>query len=172
VDALASEDQERLEELARVKGWPNFLVQNARVAMAALGWLDIPFAVEALRDLELFGRFYPWRENVRIDVGHNPLAARAIVDALRPQTVLIYNALSDKDAPEVLRILAPKLKRVEIISIKTERATDIREIKTAIAEAGLPYRMFENRLLPDEHYLVFGSFYVVEAFLNQVKIKN
>jgi dihydrofolate synthase/folylpolyglutamate synthase len=86
VGALEGYDAKRLAELARAKGWPDFLIQNARVAMAALGWLDIPFAVEALRDLELFGRFYPWRENVRIDVGHNPLAARAIVDALRPQT--------------------------------------------------------------------------------------
>ena len=172
VDALASEDQESLEELARTKGWPDFLVQNARVAMAALGWLEIPFDMEALRDLELFGRFYPWRENVRIDVGHNPLAARAIVEALLPQTVLIYNALSDKDAPEVLRILAPKLKRVEIIPIETERATDIQRLEIAIDAAGLPYCTYENILSPDEHYLVFGSFYVVEAFLRQVKIKN
>jgi dihydrofolate synthase/folylpolyglutamate synthase len=165
VGAFEAYDPKRLETLARTKGWPDFLVQNARVAIAALAWMEIPFDVETLRDLELFGRFYPWRENVRIDVGHNPLAARAIVEALSPQTVLIYNALSDKDAPEVLRILAPKLKRVEIIPIETERATDIQRLETAIDAAGLPYRTFKNILSPDEHYLVFGSFYVVEAFL-------
>jgi dihydrofolate synthase/folylpolyglutamate synthase len=172
VGALERYDSKRLEELARTKGWPDFLVQNARAAMAALTWLDIPFDVATLRDMELFGRFYLLHENIRIDVGHNPLAARAIVDALEPNTVLIYNALDDKDYEAVLRILAPKLKRVEIIPIETERATDIRKLEVAIAEAGLSYRTFKNALSPNEHYLVFGSFYVVETFLETLEIKK
>jgi dihydrofolate synthase/folylpolyglutamate synthase len=171
VGELEAYDPKRLEALARAKGWPDFLVRNARVAMAALRWLEIPFDLETLRDLELFGRFYPLKENVRIDVGHNPLAARAIVDALHPQTVLIYNALSDKDCTEVLRILAPKLKRVEIIPIETERAMAPEKLVAAIEAVGLPHRVFEGTLAGDEHYLVFGSFYVVERFL-KLGIRN
>jgi dihydrofolate synthase/folylpolyglutamate synthase len=154
-----------VERIAQTKAWPDFLIQNARVAMAALDILDISYDVDDLSSLELFGRFYPWRENVRIDVGHNPLAARALVDALKPDTVLIYHALDDKDYDEVLRVLQPKLKRVEIIRIDSQRATTQEAIETALKQAKLPYRHFDGTINDDEHYLVFGSFYVVEAFL-------
>jgi len=161
-----------LRLLAKAKGWPKYLIENATVAMQALDILDLPYHVEDLRSLELFGRFYPLSENIRIDVGHNPLAARAIVDAMEPETVLIYNALDDKDYEEVLRILKPKLKRVEIIPITSQRATTIEAIERALETVGLPYEQYQNMLNRDEHYLVFGSFYVVEAFLRKLEIRN
>jgi len=156
---------EILQHIAKQKSWPDFLIQNARVAMAALDILGIPYDVNDLRSLELFGRFYPLTKNIRIDVGHNPLAARAIVGAMELGTVLIYNSLDDKDYDEVLRILAPRLKRVEIIPIDSQRATTAEAIEAAVKRTGLPYRVFDGTLEEDEHYLVFGSFYVVEAFL-------
>ncbi len=146
-------------------GWPDFLIENARVAMAALDILGIPYDMNDLRSVELFGRFYPLTEHIRIDVGHNPLAARAIVDAMEPDTVLIYNSLDDKDYDEVLRILAPRLKRVEIIPIDSQRAATTEAVVAAVKRTGLPYRVFDGTLEEDERYLVFGSFYVVEAFL-------
>ncbi len=162
----------KMEELERVlqnKAWPEFLCENASVALRALDLLGIPADVESLKDLELFGRFYPLRENIRIDVGHNPLAARAIVEAMEPQTVLIYNSLDDKDYREVLSTLRPKLKRVEIISIESQRAATLREIESALEEMGIPWDCFSGQLFTHEHYLVFGSFYTVEAFL---KLQN
>jgi len=163
---------EQLEAIAKQKGWPGFLQQNARVAMQALDLLGIPYEVNDLKSLELFGRFYPLRENVRIDVGHNPLAAKAIVDAMEPNSVLIYNSLDDKDYETVLRILKPKLKRVEIIPISSQRATTQEAIEKALQKVGLPYRDYGGTIDPAEHYLVFGSFYTVEAFLKELKIKN
>ncbi len=157
------------EKITREQPWPPFLLQNARVAMVALEILGIPYDVSDLESLELFGRFYPWRENIRIDVGHNPLAARAIVEAMEPDTVLIYNSLDDKDYDEVLRIFKPKITRVEIIPIDSQRAATAEAIETAVKRTGLPYRVFDGTIQSDEHYLVFGSFYVVEAFLQNAE---
>ncbi len=121
-----------------------------------------------LRSVELFGRFYPLTKNIRIDVGHNPLAAKAIEKALNKEVVLIYNSLDDKDYEEVLRTLKPKVKRVEILSIDSQRATTLEEIENALEKVGLDYSYFDGNTDDDEEYLVFGSFYVVEAFLKNM----
>ncbi|WP_153015069.1 bifunctional folylpolyglutamate synthase/dihydrofolate synthase [Sulfurovum riftiae] len=153
-----------LKAIANAKGWPHFLTENAGVAMQALEILHIPYDMNDLKELELFGRFYPLTENIRIDVGHNPLAAKAIVEAMDAGTVLIYNSLDDKAYEEVLRILKPKLKRVEIIKIDSQRATILEDIEKALMQVDIPFSYFE-KTEADETYLVFGSFYVIEAFL-------
>ncbi len=157
-----------LEVIAQEKSWGDYLIDNACVALQALDILDISYDVNDLRSLELFGRFYPLRENIRIDVGHNPLAAKAIVKALDDKVVLIYNSLDDKDYEAVLQILKPKVKRVEIIPIDSQRATTLSEIEKALEKVGIEYGYFESKIDKDEHYLVFGSFYVVEEFLKKM----
>ena len=165
----AQEASKKVAELVEAKGWGEYLVDNAGVALEALDILNIDYDVNDLMDLELFGRFYALTENIRIDVGHNPLAARVIEKALDKKIVLIYNSLDDKDYEEVLRILKPKIKRVEIIAIHSQRATTLVEIEKALQVVGLEYSYFENKIDDDEHYLVFGSFYVVEEFLKKRK---
>ena len=160
-----NDQHSKLDILFEEKPWPPFLRENARTAMRALDLVGIPADPEALRSLELFGRYYPLRDNVRIDVGHNPLAARALVRILEPGTVLIYNALADKEYAEVLALLAPKLKRVELIPINSERAAPMEELQAALEESELPHVLFDGRLSSRERYLVFGSFHTVEAFL-------
>ncbi len=154
-----------LEMIAEEKSWGNYLIDNACVALQALDILDISYDVNDLRSLELFGRFYLYTENIRIDVGHNPLAAKAIAKALDEKVVLIYNSLDDKDYEAVLQILKPKVKRVEILPIDSQRATTLSEIEKALEKVGIEYGYFESNIDKDEHYLVFGSFYVVEEFL-------
>jgi len=151
-------------------GWPNYLIQNAKVAMQALEILGIAYEAEDLMDLELFGRFYPLRSNIHIDVGHNPLAARALVDALKPNTILIYNSLDDKDYEEVLKTLKPKLKSVEIIPINSQRAATLEAIEASLQKLNIDYRYFDGDIDPSEEYLVFGSFYTVEAFLKATNL--
>ena len=136
--------------------------------LEALEILEIPYKIDDLKNLELFGRFYLLKENIRIDVGHNPLAAQAIVQAMELNTVLIYNSLDDKDYEAVLRTLKPKVKRVEIIKIDSQRATTLDEIEKALQSVDLEYSYFDGRVDEDEHYLVFGSFYVVEKFLHMI----
>jgi len=158
-----------LVEVAEANGWADYLITNATVALQALDILNIKYDVNDLKSLELFGRFYALTPHIRIDVGHNPLAARAIEKALDKKVVLVYNSLDDKDYEEVLRILKPKVKRVEIINIHSQRATTLEEIEKALKKVGLEYSYFENTIDENEDYLVFGSFYIVEEFLKQRK---
>ena len=160
-------DPYELTQIAKDKGWGDYLIDNATVAMQALDILGIKYDINDLKTLELFGRFYALTNNIRIDVGHNPLAARAIEKALDKKVVLVYNSLDDKDYEEVLRTLKPKVKRVEIIPIEAQRATTLEEIEKALQTVGLEYSYFKNEIKEEENYLVFGSFYVVEAFLKQ-----
>lgn len=158
-----------LEQIALDKGWPEYLIDNAMVALEALEIMEIDYDLNDLKSVELFGRFYRLKENIRIDVGHNPLAAQAIVKAMEPETVLIYNSLDDKDYETVLRTLKPKVKHVEIIKINSQRATTLGEIEQALQRVGLAYRYYDGTIERDEHYLVFGSFYVVEEFLRSME---
>lgn len=159
-----------LKVIAQEKSWGNYLIDNASVALQALDILEISYDVNDLLSLELFGRFYPLRKNIRIDVGHNPLAAKAIAKALDDEVVLIYNSLDDKDYEAVLRTLKPKVKRVEIIPIHSQRATTLSKIEKALEKVGIDYGYFEGKIDKDEHYLVFGSFYVVEEFLKRFNV--
>ncbi len=163
-------DPYELTQIAKDKGWGDYLIDNATVAMQALDILGIKYDINDLKTLELFGRFYALTNNIRIDVGHNPLAARAIEKALDKKVVLVYNSLDDKDYEEVLRTLKPKVKRVEIIPIEAQRATTLEEIEKALQTVGLEYSYFKNEIKEEENYLVFGSFYVVEAFLKQYNL--
>ncbi len=156
-----------LKQIGKQKGWGEYLIENTAVALKALELLNIPYDINDLNSLELFGRFYPLRENIRIDVGHNPLAASAIEKALDEKVVLVYNSLDDKDYEKVLATLKPKVKRVEVIKIDSQRATTLDEIESALKKVDLPYSYFQNQIEADEKYLVFGSFYVVEEFLKQ-----
>ena len=156
-----------LNQIAKQKGWSDYLIDNAMVAIQALNILEIPYDIENLKTLELFGRFYALTPNIHIDVGHNPLAASAIVKALDTEVVLIYNSLDDKDYSQVLQILKPKIKRVEIISIDSQRALPLSELESTLKKLDIKYSYFENDIEEDENYLVFGSFYAVEEFLKQ-----
>ena len=167
-----SQVMSELEVIAKEKSWGNYLVENASVALQALDILELSYQIDDLRTLELFGRFYPWRKNIRIDVGHNPLAAKAIEKALDQKVILIYNSLDDKDYEAVLQTLKPKVKHVEILPIHSQRATTLSEIENALEKVGISYGYFENKIDKDEHYLVFGSFYVVEEFLNKMQKKT
>jgi dihydrofolate synthase/folylpolyglutamate synthase len=164
--------QEELEDIGVQKGWGDYLIDNAMVALKALEMLDISYNMNDLLSLELFGRFYALRDNIRIDVGHNPLAAKAIEKALDEKIVLIYNSLDDKEYEEVLRILKPKVKRVEILAIDSQRATTLEDIEKALNKVGIKYSYFDNKIDKDEHYLVFGSFYVVEEFLKKYNVSK
>jgi len=163
-------DPKGLKSIAKQKGWGDYLIDNASVALQALDILNIKYNVNDLMSVELFGRFYALADNIRIDVGHNPLAASAIEKALDTKVVLIYNSLDDKDYEGVLRTLKPKIKRVEIIPIDSQRATILEEIEKALKVVGLEYSYFQNKIDKNENYLVFGSFYVVEEFLRRVGI--
>lgn len=81
--------------------------------------------------------------------------------------VLIYNAFIDKDIRAVLLALVPQISRVEIYEYKSdERKLAGEEIAKICAQIGLECSNF-TQLNERENYLVFGSFLLVEHFLNE-----
>ena len=164
--------KEQIKKIAKEKGFAHYLVENIINATYALDILNINYNINDLYSLKLFGRFYKLMPNVVIDVGHNPLAAKAIYQALKSKVVLIFNILDDKDLSKTLQILKPKIAEVEIIKIDTQRATDLEKIEKLLSNLGFKYKYFNGQLKKDKEYLVFGSFYVVEAFLKKIGYKS
>ncbi len=169
-DELKSKNREQILEIAKQNCWADYLVENIKNATFALDILGINYDIQDLKSLKLFGRFYKIMPNVTIDVGHNPLAASAIVGAIEGKVTLIFNILGDKDLTKTLQILKPKIKDVEIIKIETQRATELNEIENLLESLGLKYSYFNGELDESREYLVFGSFYVVEAFLKSIGV--
>ncbi len=167
---LLPKNSEQITAIAKEKGWADYLVENILNATFALDILSIDYNLKDLKSLKLFGRFYKLLPHVTIDVGHNPLAATVIVRELKKKVILIFNILDDKDLSKSLEILKPKIEAVEIIKIDTQRATDLKKIELLLENMGLQYKYFNGKLDENRDYLVFGSFYVVEAFLRELGI--
>ncbi len=163
-------NRDTLIEIADViekSGFADYFAQNLALAAAAFGELEKKRA-PIPKSMDLRGRFERVCENVIVDVGHNPAAARAIRDELKrdsKKAVLVYNSFKDKDYREVLKILAPVIKRVEILPICEERAVEEEILIKTVKELGFECDLFKG--LGDEEYLVFGSFKVVEQFLKR-----
>jgi len=166
--------EEYLKEYEEVKAltvqlaWSDYLFENALSALLALKKTNLPYNVKDLKKVKLFGRFHKILPNVTIDVGHNLLAAKAIVKALKKEKrkpILVYNALNDKDYVNILKAFKPHIQSVEIIEIETSRALEKKVLEESLKGLNIGYSMFDE-IDNDEEYLVFGSFYVVEKFLN------
>lgn len=163
------EKYQQIQKEALTLKWSDYLFENALSAIYALEVLKLDYKIEDLRKVKLFGRFYQYRENVRIDVGHNLLAATAIVESLKKEAkkpILIYNSLEDKNYDAILKCFKPYIEAVHIIDIETSRAVDQALLVLALNQLEIPYRKYDS-LEKDKEYLVFGSFYVVESFLNR-----
>jgi len=171
--------KEHLEEYLKVQtltealGWSEYLFENTLTALCALKNLDLFYNIEDLQKVKLFGRFYQLLPNVIIDVGHNLLAAKAITKALekrglKKKIVLVYNALNDKDYVSILKEFKPYVKRVEIINIETVRAVETERLAKGLDALNITHEFFK-KINENEQYLVFGSFYVIESFLNKNK---
>ena len=109
--------------------------------------------------------------NLRLDVGHNELAAQQVAREITEiyggrKIVLIYNAFADKDVVAVLRTLAPVVERVEIFNYEVaDREMAAEAITRALDALKIPHSPFRGELRADEEYLVFGSFHLVENFI-------
>ncbi len=146
------------------RGFPPFFYRNLTLALAAVKFLGLKVDFSKLEDIYFFGRCQKISKNVTIDVGHNPLAAKALRECFDKRVVLVYNSYEDKDYEEILTILKPIIKRVEIIDLENERAVKAGLLKEVLKNLNIKFTSFE-KVREDEEYLVFGSFAVVEKFL-------
>jgi dihydrofolate synthase/folylpolyglutamate synthase len=169
---LANLNVAKVQDFALKKAWPEYLVQNITNATLALDILDIKYNLSDLESLELFGRFYKLKSNIILDVGHNMLAANAISKAIDGKINLIFNILNDKNYTDVLKELKEKIEHLYIIKIETQRATQLNVLEKTLKELNIKYSYFDGNIQDNKNYLVFGSFYVVEAFLKEIDIKE
>lgn len=164
-----------------------FQVTNAAAAVATtlhLRSLGLPITDHAiaagLSALRFPGRLQPIADTppTYLDVGHNPHAAAALADALRPirrrrPVLLLCGLLSDKDATDYFRALRPALTRAYLVTLPPPRGADARTLLAAATAAGLPAEILpldtalptarsaalsENALL-----LIAGSFHLPPA---------
>ncbi len=143
----------------------DYLRDNMELAMCAYELLGFGVAEELFDQQALFGRLSPVAPNIILDVGHNPLAAQSIAEALKEKKVtLVYNTYRDKDFRAILSILKPIIKEVEILDVKEGRIAARDDLESALRELEIPFQTFEA-LKNEKEYLVFGSFSVAETFL-------
>jgi dihydrofolate synthase/folylpolyglutamate synthase len=170
-------DRNRDIEIKEVKDFDNYelnknlasyLKRNLHLVIACLEELNIDLDLSLFDDVSLFGRCQKIASNITIDVGHNPLAAKVIVNEFKDKKItLIYNSYADKDYEEVLRILKPIINKIIIIKINDKRIVN----KNNLLEIINKLNIISQEIIEideNEEYLVFGSFLVVEKFLHMI----
>lgn len=162
---LDKEKYTNVERYVQDKAYPSFLGDNFLTAYSALTFLGYDITLSAISFPLLEGRYQLFLPNVRLDVGHNPMAAQALREAIGDKKViLVYNSYADKEYERILEILKPVIERLEIIDIQSTRALHPEILRECAFALGLDVSFFQG-IESAKEYVVFGSFSVVEAFL-------
>ena len=164
--------QSSIDEYAKRFELADFLKINLSLAANAahiLGVEKLDNIILNLDRLSLIGRCQRIKDNLIIDVGHNPHAAKAIAKHLQSigwyGVNLIYNAFDDKDIFGVLLSLKPFIATIYIYNYDSQnRKLAKKQIIKAANELGIECLEFKH-LDKDKRYLVFGSFMLVENFI-------
>ncbi len=149
---------------------PQYIISNAKLALSVIDYLGLYKNDFILEPLE--GRCQKITNNITIDVGHNPLAAKVILEEFKNQKIiLIYNSYKDKDFNEILNILKPIIDKLLIIQCDDPRIIDVDILLNTAKKMSIDTDIFNiNMLKNDSRYLVFGSFKVVETFIKNTNI--
>ena len=162
---LKKEDYKKIEKISQELSLVAYLQENLKLSVSALKILGLEYEAENFKESRLFGRLTAFRENIILDVGHNVLAASAIHNALKGEKyILIYNSYKDKNYSEILSILKPIVKSVEIIEIDDERIESRDILEKTIDALEIKHKIFK-KIDKNKKYLLFGSFKVIEEFL-------
>lgn len=188
----------KLEELPKpsLQGSNQFL--NAAGVLAALEALQdkLPVQVEHIHEglttTVLAGRFQTiaQKPTVILDVGHNPHAAKALVENLKgmdrtyTKTFAVFGGMHDKDLQGVLEIMAPCVDRWFFTDLPLPRAIsatnleilwkDVCEkLKFAVESKSYPtpFRALQEacqEVGEDGRVIVFGSFFTVGGVLEHM----
>lgn len=143
----------------------SYLKRNLHLVIACLEELNIPIDLKVFEDVKLSGRCEKISSNITIDVGHNPLAAKVLLNEFKDKKItLIYNSYEDKDYKSVLNILKPIIEEIIILDLDDKRVVKKDILVNCIKDLDIKYN---DSLVINENkeYLVFGSFLVVEKFL-------
>ncbi len=150
----------------------SYLKLNLHLVIEVLKELDIEIDTKIFNDVKLSGRCEKIKDNITIDVGHNPLAATVLAREFNNKKVhLIYNSYKDKDYAEVLRILKPIITQITILELDDNRIVDKNNLLDICHNLNIIVNSLE-KIDPKEEYLVFGSFLVVEKFLRNMELNE
>ena len=167
---LSDDDKNEIKIYAEKFGLPEFLRSNLTLSSSAFKELGFSLNLANLGALDLSGRCEKISPNVTIDVGHNEMAAQALVKRFEGKKLnLIFNAFADKDIKAVLKAIKPIVKKTYIIEYEAPgRELATAQVKEVLQELGMEFADFTD-VRADEEYLAFGSFYLVEAFLKRYR---
>jgi dihydrofolate synthase/folylpolyglutamate synthase len=162
---IKKEDKKKIKKISKSLSLAPYLQNNLFLAIAALKYLKMEYLADNFKQSKLFGRLTPLNNNILIDVGHNVLAAQALLKTLRgTKFTVIYNSYKDKAYKEILTILKPIINSVEIINISDKRIEKKEKMQETLKELDIVHNSFGS-IDKSTKYLVFGSFSVVEEFL-------
>ncbi len=162
-EMLSFEEIEYIENYSIENHLPDFQKLNLTTAFCAM--LLLGFKPNILNLITLPGRCQKISTNITIDVGHNIMAATALLGTFKDRKItLVYNSFKDKDFKEILEILSPIIKSIEILNMENKRGMATCEIKEFCKISSIPVSDF-LRIDCEKDYLVFGSFVVVVEFL-------
>jgi len=154
-----------ISSFAHKENLPSFIQDNLSLAVSAFKYLGYDIKSEILPNLQLPGRCQKIAKNITIDVGHNTLAANALTNHfMGKKVILIYNSYQDKNYQEIVKILKPVIKKVEILKLDNDRVEEQKTLKKSIENLDIHVSDFK-RIDNSQEYLVFGSFSVAEKFL-------
>jgi len=167
---LSDDDKNEIKIYVEKFGLPEFLRSNLTLSSSAFKELGFSLNLSNLGTLDLSGRCEKIAPNVTIDVGHNEMAAQALVKKFAGKKLnLIFNAFADKDIKAVLKAIKPIVKKTYIIEYEAPgRELATAQVKEALRQLGMEFADFTD-VRADEEYLAFGSFYLVEAFLKRYR---
>ena len=166
IDYFDNYEIKEVREFIKNHNFASYLTDNLLLALACIAEEGLEFNLKYLKGIKLPARLERIEKNLYIDVGHNPLAARAIANEFKNQKIdVIYNTYADKDYKEILTILKPIIDKLFIIEVDNERIANIDEVINTAKKLNIDVEKFNK--LRDKTTLVFGSFSVVEKFLNE-----
>jgi len=158
-----------IAQYAHNLGYAPYLHDNFRTAFAALTFLGYDINLDSIDFMTLHGRYERVLPNVHVDVGHNPMGAQALREAVgAKKVILVYNSYADKEVALILEILKPIIESLEIIDIESSRAMKRADLVHIAQTLGLDVRSYET-IDTTKEYVVFGSFSVVEAFMKGLR---
>ncbi len=154
-----------IESFSKKEKLPDFLKENLFLAVSAVKYMGYEIKEEMLPILKLPGRCQKIAKNITLDVGHNTLAAKALKNHfMGKKVILVYNSYQDKNYQEILKILKPVIKKVEILKLDNDRVEEYETLKRSIKNLDINVSDFTH-IDNSQEYLVFGSFSVAEKFL-------
>ncbi len=177
--------------LPALKGAHQF--NNAATVIAAISQLQTQLPVTqaainaGLAGVKLKGRFQliPGRIPVLLDVGHNPQAVRTLYDyvtaTFSPKRIhAVFAIMKDKDIQGVINIMAPLIYDWTLAPLNNPRAASSSQLMDIFAHCQVErvagyFESFpaaishaEEQATEEDLILVFGSFFLVSAYLSEV----